>query len=305
MHVGGYLCLLLALAGGGCARLGLTKATADRSGQSPKGEVDFGKSKSRWSPTLNGVAEGRAALARRHRRLAEEAELLGQPRAAIVHLEELVRLEPDDAPAWRKLAELRLSEGDATGAEAAVQRSLREDSGDPAAWLLAGVIRESQGDVQRALAAYYMVLESDHDNVEARLRIAQILLATDRSSHAAPLLRDVCGSPHASDAQLARARRTLGQVYARRGRWDDAVRELGAALAESPETGPDDWYRLACARLRAGQTEQAQNDLKRVLQMNPQHTEAQRLAAAIEADALPGHSAVQHASAEVPATDGW
>lgn len=100
----------------------------------------------------------RAALA-----LKEDAETLvlftaaaraaGDPKGEEWGIERLSALDPAAAE-WKRVAEIRLANGDSAGAEAALRRTLARDAKDAGAHAAIGRLLEAKGDVHGAMEAY-------------------------------------------------------------------------------------------------------------------------------------------------------
>ena len=88
-----------------------------------------------------------------------------------------------------------------------------------------------QGDVAGAVAAYRAVIAAEPRSVDARVRLAQVLLASGRGAEAVPLLVEaVAHAPH--EILL---HRKLGSVLEGLGRYREAVAAYEAGLAVHPE----------------------------------------------------------------------
>lgn len=80
-------------------------------------------------------------------------------------------------------------------------------------------------DAPAALAALQRAVRSNPDDVALRLRLAEALLAENRLEEAETRFREV----HAMHPDNPRAHLGLGQIAARRGRWQDGVASLQRA----------------------------------------------------------------------------
>jgi arylsulfatase A-like enzyme/thioredoxin-like negative regulator of GroEL len=90
--------------------------------------------------------------------------------------------------------------------------------------------RMAEGDAAAAVAGYRAVIESEPMSVDARVRLAQVLLASGRGAEAVrPLAEAVALAPHEPllHAKLGSTLETLGRV-------EDAVRAYEAGLALHP-----------------------------------------------------------------------
>lgn len=271
------------------------------------------------------------------RQLADVLIAKGNVPAAVDHLQSAVTQNPQDIDGLMRLAHLFFQEHQHHDADALLNAVLRVDPGHVEALQLKASIAKRQGRDEQALAMYYRILHSEPENSEARLEIAAIYLKQSQPDRAAPLLRAVCRNSQANPRQQADAWWSLGIAYGQQNRWIDADHALTQALTPSPSpTGrggrgqrtrrisPDEWYRLAYARYRAGDLAGSRQALTRVLDGHPKHEAAQILASRLDQDTrseptiAEGHSAplatagspngvisAGHTAAEVPAPAGW
>jgi HemY protein len=117
----------------------------------------------------------RATQAARHYLAADVSSMLGEDAATLRHLEASMRLDPDYAPAWLRLAELRFKRGEVDAAERAYERRLEMVAGDPYATLgLARVAmqRERLADARRRLES---VVSEHPEFAPARNAYAELL----------------------------------------------------------------------------------------------------------------------------------
>ncbi|ERP89046.1 hypothetical protein Q670_15575 [Alcanivorax sp. P2S70] len=98
--------------------------------------------------TASVELEGSPAMALLQR--AESARQQGQGAAAERYLERALNIAPDSSWLYRALADLRLSEGDARGAEGFALKALRlapdHDDYQASLWEMVATARERQGD---------------------------------------------------------------------------------------------------------------------------------------------------------------
>jgi arylsulfatase A-like enzyme len=86
------------------------------------------------------------------------------------------------------------------------------------------------GDLDGAVAAYREVIAAEPETIDARLRLAQLLIARSRQADAAPLLAEAV----AVAPREPYLRRKLGNTLEALGRYDDALAAYDAGLAIDP-----------------------------------------------------------------------
>ncbi len=90
---------------------------------------------------------------------AESARLGGDYDSAVLHLERALRIAPNDAVMWSRLAEVRLSQGNANQAENLAAKSNAMTVDNPLLnyrnWLIIARARQSKGDEIGAQEAEY------------------------------------------------------------------------------------------------------------------------------------------------------
>lgn len=90
---------------------------------------------------------------------AEEARTLGDYEAAITHLERALRIDPQDAVMWSRLAEIRLNQGNTNQAENLAAKSNAMTADNPVLnyrnWLIIAKARRIEGDDIGAQEAEY------------------------------------------------------------------------------------------------------------------------------------------------------
>ncbi|HZZ83626.1 MAG TPA: tetratricopeptide repeat protein [Anaeromyxobacteraceae bacterium] len=108
--------------------------------------------------------------------VAELAGMRGDAAAEQKALERVVALEPARRPAWKRLGELRLAQGDADGAEAALRKGAGagESGADGPARAAVAKLLAERGDYTEALAEYRAAGDAGREGraaLEARLNV--------------------------------------------------------------------------------------------------------------------------------------
>jgi tetratricopeptide (TPR) repeat protein len=227
-----------------------------------------------------------------HREMARILMGLHQNQLALEHLEAAVEFNPDDVEANIDLAELYIEYGHYNEAIERVDAALHNDPKHTSALLMRAQLAECFHDPQTAIETYHRVLCADPNHVEARVQLASLQLEQHQPNLSAPLLRSVCQCSRATPAEVAEARWNLGIAYGQEARWNDALGALVAATEHRSHMTPDDWYRLAYVRGQMGDWEGARRDVYRVLQMNPQHHNAQAMLEVMRTQAPEGNAPI-------------
>lgn len=255
---------------------------------------------------LAEAADIRPDDAELHRHLARLAWQRQDFSAVEESCQRVVELAPDDVEGWRQLGEARARLGDQEGALEAVRRALQFDPHDSRSVLLQSRLADQRGDDTIALEACHRVLRGDPENIEARIRLAEIHLRESRPDRAAPLLRGICDDPEVDPESRSTAAWDLGLAYGRLNRWRDSAQALEQALAGRPETTADQWFHLAYAQLQAGRTEAANAALDESIRRDPGHRHAHALHATLETGPSGAISTAVHAEpAALTPPAGW
>jgi len=224
----------------------------------------------------------------------------GSSEAAASHLKSLISQNPDDPRGYVGLAEAMYLQQHLSEADALLDRALELDPRLPRGLLLRGKIEQARRHYARALEDYYQVLAYEPDHYEAKLLIAELHLEHGDAKLAAPLLRSIIENVEQGSRQRAKAQWLLGLCYSRIGRWPDAARALGAGIA-SRRGSADDWYQLADACRRAGDSRGAAIAVGQMLRLAPTDPRALALRAALDDQARAGDA--QTARAPMHASD--
>ncbi len=210
---------------------------------------------------LGDLEQARAHLERRGERQADARDSLLAELGDIVHLTafEAITAEVaagDDFAAEDTLEFTRRYLGDLEGNVEEIERFLRDLKGRSGAvspvvearfhYLLAGLLAE-RGEVDRTIEHLRSAVALAGDFVEARLMLANALGRGARHEEALVHYSAVL----ASDPGQLGARGRRATTYVHLGRFEEAIRDLTAALELAPGD-PDNRLRLAVARLMAG-----------------------------------------------------
>lgn len=166
-----------------------------------------------------------SAVDERVRRQLEERQgdveaLLAEPTATAVELGEAVGVLARSYHAYDMTTDARLC----------YEEALRLDDQNAEAHYLLGFLEQVDGNLETALGELERAADLDA-TPEARLRLADVLLALGRYDEAGELYRALENEP----AFIASAARGLGTIAAEAGRHGEAVEHFERALAAQPE----------------------------------------------------------------------
>ena len=233
--------------------------------------------------------ELRPDLALAHRSLGQVLLSLGNPVAAMKHLEQAAKLQPDDRNVISTLARGYMLLGDRERAEEAAETSrlLRDtlDLPDPVRdevkalavnqkrVIMRAVKQLREGAFGKAISELKLVEESSPNNPTVHfhlgtsyMKTGQQELAITHLSKAVELQEDLI------DAHLY-----LTSLLQERGRLEEAIHHYRRALVYLPENA-EVHAKLANALRKHGDREGAIRHYRRAVQIDPNHTAAQRLA---------------------------
>jgi tetratricopeptide (TPR) repeat protein len=221
--------------------------------------------------------------------------IAGDTDEAVKHLRYATKRGVDDPDAYLELARVLVDTHQYGEAQDMIDAALRLVPNHVPAQLLAARLAELRHKDDEALSIYYRVLANDPSDVHAMICITDVLMRTNRTSQAAPLLRTIVDTDRVSPLELARAHWNLGLIYGHDRRWAESATQLAAADLR-PDLKPDEAYQIAYAFWEAGDHERAQDFVTRTLAANPKHANAQALAAALHE----GEAAAQTAYSRPP-----
>jgi tetratricopeptide (TPR) repeat protein/mono/diheme cytochrome c family protein len=205
-----------------------------------------------------GIAHLQAALRldpqsiEAHYNLATALAWQGQSTEAIANLNAVLASDPTHVQAHVNLGAMLRAKGDLDGAAAHLERALELDPSSAAAHAnLAGVLMR-QHEISRGVSEYREALAHNSRLVEPLTELAWTLATSPN-----PQVRDSAAAiafgeraRTVTGGHDARALDALAAAYAAGGRYDDAVRTIGEALALVPPGAPGgaDTRRLLDAR---------------------------------------------------------
>jgi tetratricopeptide (TPR) repeat protein len=202
------------------------------------------------------------------------------PKAAVIRLQEALKLFPRSAKLWFALGLAYMTEHQSVEAAPALARAIELDPQAAPALAYLGLAHAEQGRYDEAVKFYERAVAVNPQLATVHYLLADILLKQKPSDTAPPeksLLRAL-----ELDPTLASARLALGKLYLRTERLDAAAEQLTRAAALDPNSAETHYQlgriytrqkRTAEAqtalatfkRLNEGQKEQAQNERKEIV----------------------------------------
>lgn len=204
-------------------------------------------------------------------RLAHARLLVGERRYAEARraFAELLAAAPDDADAIYAVAILSLQLNDLKEAETHLKRLIELNFQEiNAVRLYLGQIAEEGKRWDEALQWYGQVAPGAQ-YLPARLRIAQVLMRQGKLDEARRRLQETAADPRERAQLLIGEAQLLREV----GRHADVFAVLDGGLAAQPDQ-PELLYETALAAERVGRIEQMERNLRRLIELKPDHAHA-------------------------------
>jgi tetratricopeptide (TPR) repeat protein len=124
--------------------------------------------------------------------------------------------------------------------------------------------------VDEAIAQFEAAIEANEELLQAHLNLAVSLSAADRDEEAEAVLERVLEV----DPKFAYAHNNLGLLYLTRAEWAQAKHYLDQALQYATEERPEYYQNLAAAEWELGYWEEAEDHLRRALELDPESSDA-------------------------------
>ncbi|MHB8973502.1 MAG: tetratricopeptide repeat protein [Pirellulaceae bacterium] len=212
-------------------------------------------------------------------RYAEALWRRGSRPEAVEHMKEAVRLSGGDPDLVVRLGEMHLQTGDLKEANQLAEQVIQAGRQEANVYRLRGAIMARQNQWPEALADYHRALSIQPQYPEVQLAIAEVYYRQGRPQRTLSTLQALAASYPSGEEPVA-ALYWQGLACEALGRHEQAV----VSLTQAEERGmrsSDLFYNLAQARYMAGDPTAAELALQRVLEMEPTHADAQRLAESI------------------------
>lgn len=208
----------------------------------------------------------------------------GARTSARKRLDEVLRKRPP-AEGLALNAQLLADEKKSDQALQSARAALAIDPNLPAANYLVGVISHDRGDLNEAERSFEEVLRVMPNHMDARVRLAQVRLASGHATDALDLLGDV---PLGRDGRLTLARALLADGQ------PDRARQQFAALASDASTDPDPDIELGNLDLQSGDLKSAAAHSARALTLSSGSAAALQLAGRVAIEQGDFAAAGQH-----------
>jgi len=186
-----------------------------------------------------------------------------------------IQLDKHNIGAWLRLSRAQAARGSAEEAIGTCQNGLESNPGEVVFYVLMGQLYESKQSWDNAKEAYGKALDIDPDHPLASNNLAYVMLQTGGNPDLAMTLAEKArhGMPDSPDAAD-----TMGWVFYQKGAYKSAIDLFQEAL-KLAEKGrfPDDptvHFHLGLAYDRIGQPALARQQLKRVLKIDPNYSNA-------------------------------
>ena len=227
--------------------------------------------------TENEIREGRGT-AKHYTNLAiMRREFCNGAADAAAALQQALRLDPGYRPAWRELLATYLMLRQMSAARELAEEMRTRWPDDPLPLRALGTVAQQAGDLAAAAAALAHAVRLAPHDVRAAVQWATVRMQQGAVAEVRPVLENL----HRRHPSHVGVLRQLSAVYAVLGLGQDAAVQMDRAVAAVP---PDVslWNNLGVIRAQTGDRAGAAEAFRRVLALEPSHTDAQRNLAALE-----------------------
>jgi predicted Zn-dependent protease len=174
--------------------------------------------------------------------------------------EQQVRINPESAATYARLAQVRVAQDNLAGAVSAYEQGLKELPDNPPLLIGLAGVHERQKDYEAAIAGYEKLLEQQPDNAIGTNNLAALL--SDHRSDTASLDKAAELAAKLETTKQPAFLDTAGWIYYRKGDYDKAAEILKGVVEQSPEV-PVFQYHLGMAYLKLGDKAAASAHLNR------------------------------------------
>jgi tetratricopeptide (TPR) repeat protein len=205
---------------------------------------------------------GLAALEVEHRRYA----------AAVPHLRQLTRIEPQYGFGWMVLSDCALRSGNKEEALTAARRASQVLPSSANAWLQLARAENASGHSEAALVALSRGAEVSPDSAEILATVGFGYINLNRIRQAIPPLQRaarLAPKDFLVHAQLGYCLQEAGQI-------DAGIRELRAGASMAPSTYSPVWEHLGIAYQKKGMHREAVSAFERAVRISPTYGQAWR-----------------------------
>ena len=200
----------------------------------------------------------------------------GQLNEAIVEFEEVTRIAPSDARAWKSLGAAYAAQGNNRKAEGPLRKACEMDRRDADACYYFGLASYNLGKYEAAIEAYKTALKAGGAAARVRSGLGLALEATGRAEDAERELRAAILQESGKSIADFDPRVELGAFLYRQGRLAEAL----VALEESVKVRPDSaraFFELARALILYDRLADAASRLNEAVRLDPNYAAAHLL----------------------------
>ncbi|MCA9100417.1 MAG: tetratricopeptide repeat protein [Planctomycetales bacterium] len=217
---------------------------------------------------------------RRH--YAESLWHRGDRIGATRQLDDAIKLSPDDATLYVRLAEMRLEMNQLGRASLLADEAVDRAPDSAAVWALRGRIKHRAGLTDEALGQYHRALSLAPSDPDILLEIADLYAELGQPRRALANLHSLAALYPPGEAPAAVLART-GLAYQALGREEDAAARLAEA-SNRPDATAQMYAQLAELQLASGRLADARQTASAGLARFPQHPDAMRTVQRVDAE---------------------
>ena len=193
----------------------------------------------------------------------------GASAEALSHLEEAVRLTPNDTSLAIRAGEICFQMGDYENARLWANGAINIDPSSADSWALSGSIHRAEENPRKALADFQRALGYRPEDPELLVTVSEIYMSLGRPGRALLHLQNLSETYVSGEVPpivLSRKAQALTAL----GRYQEAATHYRMVCQQAPPSA-DGYYRLAQAELRAGEVRGAKIATEMALQVDPHH----------------------------------
>ena len=223
----------------------------------------------------------RAADDRAHWGLAESLWQRGEREAALLHMEQAVRLSASDPRLVRRLARMYFDLGRIEEAERETMVALEADRESAEVWALKGDCLRSRGDQTAALAAYHRAMALQPDYPDVQIQAAELYRIQGRYDRLLATIDRLQESLDVDEPCPIRGHVLRGIALRQLDRPAEAQQCFAEANREAP-MDPEPLINLAELHLASGDVESARMAVDQAMLLSPASPTANTLSRTIE-----------------------
>ncbi|WP_231741935.1 tetratricopeptide repeat protein [Stieleria varia] len=205
---------------------------------------------------------------RAHRGLAEALWNRGEHDAAIVHMENAVRLSAGDPKLVARLGRMYLENGRLEDANAQCQIALSAERNSADIWALHGDCLNEHGEVDEALSAYHRALALQPNHLDVQIQTAEIYRIKKRFDRLLATLDRIELNGDGADVP-ARVDLLRGIAMRQLGRTQEAHENFALAAKKNPDDA-EPWLHMASIETEAKNFNNARQYVAMAMERDPQ-----------------------------------